>query len=325
MPSSKHLVHPELVPGLEAFPAYPAFNLDTASLAVLRAAPRQAPPTPDVPVELSERTVAGLNGAPDVRVMVYRPNAASGPRPAILHVHGGGYVLGSAEMSDAANRQLAHDLDCVIASVDYRLAPETSFPGNVEDCYAGLKWLHAAAAELGVDPARIAIKGESAGGGLAAGLGLMARDRGEVPVCFQLLVYPMIDDREPDEPHAWVGEFIWTRQSNRFGWASILGREPGGEGVSPYAAAARADDLSGLPPTFISVGALDLFLEEDVEYARRLARAGVAVELHVYPGAFHGYQLVGETSVGRRARRDEMEALGAAFAAPARASAAAAG
>ena len=134
----------------------------------------------------------------------------------------------------------------------------------------------------------------------------------------------MIDDREHPEPHAYVGEFIWTPQSNRFGWASLLGREPGGEGVSPYAAAARADDLSGLPATFISVGALDLFLEEDVEYARRLARAGVPVELHVYPGAFHGYQLVGETSLSRRARHYELEALRAALAAPSHAAKAAA-
>jgi acetyl esterase/lipase len=315
MPSSKHLVHPELLPGLEAFPAYPAFNLDTQVLASLRnAPPMRAVPTPDVPVEVSECVVPGLNGAPDVPVLVYRPKGGATPQPAILHIHGGGYVLGSAKMSDAANRQLAHDLGCVIASVDYRLAPETSFPGNVEDCYAGLKWLHGAAAELGVDPARIAIKGESAGGGLAAGLALMARDRGEVPVCFQLLVYPMIDDRDPAEPHAFVGEFIWNRQSNRFGWTSILGREPGGEGVSPYAAAARADDLCGLPPTFISVGALDLFLEEDVEYARRLARAGVPVELHVYAGAFHGFGLVGETGLSRRARDDELGALRAALA-----------
>jgi acetyl esterase/lipase len=316
MSSSKHLVHPQLLAGLEAFSAYPAFNLDTASLALMRQAPlAREPPTPDVPVEVSEHRASGLNGAPEVPLLVYRPKASAAARPAILHIHGGGYVLGSAKMSDAANRQLAHDLDCVIASVDYRLAPDTAFPGNVEDCYAGLTWLHGAAAQLGVDRKRIAIKGESAGGGLAAGLALMARDRGEVPVCFQLLVYPMIDDREPEEPHAYVGEFIWTRQSNRFGWSSLLGREPGGEGVSPYAAAARAENLSGLPPTFLSVGALDLFLEEDMEYARRLARAGVPVELHIYPGAFHGFGLVGETGLSRRARHDELEALRQALAA----------
>jgi acetyl esterase/lipase len=326
MPSSKHLVHPELLPGLEALPAYPAFNLTAETLPVIRSAPlRQAAPTPEVPVEVNERVVPGLNGAPDVRILVYRPRTErAGSRPAILHVHGGGYVLGSAQMSDAANRQLAHDLGCVIASVDYRLAPETSFPGNVEDCYAGLKWLRDNASELGVDLARIAIKGESAGGGLAAGLALMARDRGEVAVCFQLLIYPMIDDREHADAHGYVGEFIWTRESNRFGWASLLGRAPGGEGVSPYAAAARAEDLRGLPATFISVGALDLFLEEDVDYARRLTRAGVPVELHVYPGAFHGFGLVGETALSRRARHDELEALRFALVAPAAAAKAAA-
>ncbi|HLK24159.1 MAG TPA: alpha/beta hydrolase [Caulobacteraceae bacterium] len=316
MPSSKHLVHPELVPGLEAFPAYPAFTVDAATLPLLRSAPprpQREVATPGIGVE--GRVAPGSAGGPDVRVLVYRPKAASEPRPAILHVHGGGYVLGSAQMSDVANRVLARDLDCVIVSVDYRLAPETRFPGNLEDCYAGLKWLHANAPALGVDASRVAIKGESAGGGLAAGLALLARDRGEVAVAYQMLIYPMIDDREHPEPHGYVGEFIWNRESNRFGWASILGREPGGEGVSPYAAAARAETLAGLPATFIAVGALDLFLEENLEYARRLMRAGVPVELHVYPGAFHGFGLVGETALSRRADRDELEALRQAFAA----------
>ena len=183
----------------------------------------------------------------------------------------------------------------------------------MEDCYAALKWFHANAAELGFSPKRIAIGGESAGGGLAAALALVARDRGEVPIIHQQLVYPMLDDRSPAEPHPYAGEFGWTRGANRFGWKSLLGQEPGGEGVSPYAAPARAANLEGLPPTFIGVGALDLFLEEDLEYARRLTRAGVPVELHVYPGAFHGSDLVTTARISRMHARDQMEALRAAF------------
>jgi acetyl esterase/lipase len=216
-------------------------------------------------------------------------------------------------MSDAGNRQLATELGCVIVSVDYRLAPETPFPGPLEDCYAALRWLHDGAAKLGVDPARIATKGESAGGGLAAGLALLARDRGEIPIAFQCLTYPMIDDRPPADPNPYVGEFVWTPKSNRFGWRAYLGREPGGDDVSPYAAAARADDLAGLPSTLIIAAALDLFLEENLEYARRLARAGVAVELQLYPGAVHGFQMAGESELGRRYHRDCRDALAAAL------------
>ncbi|HTN91879.1 MAG TPA: alpha/beta hydrolase fold domain-containing protein, partial [Sorangium sp.] len=171
--------------------------------------------------------------------------------------------------------------------------------------------LHEGAAELGVDTGRLAIGGASAGGGLAACLGLLARDRDEVPLAFQLLLYPMLDDRTvtATDPHAHVGEFIWTRDGNRFGWTALLGREPGGDGVSPYAAAARAEDLAGLPPTYVGVGALDLFLEEDMEYARRLSRAGVPTELHVYPGAFHGFDRVPRARVSQAATRDYMDAL----------------
>ena len=217
--------------------------------------------------------------------------------------------LGTPEMSDAANKILAHKLQCVIASVDYRLSPETAHPGPVEDCYSGLKWLYDNAAELGVDPARIAVKGESAGGGLAAGLALLARDRGEVPVAYQCLTYPMIDDRPEQERHDYVGEFVWTRESNHFGWQSLLGCEPGSEGVSPYAAAARADDLTGLPATFIATASLDLFLEENLEFARRLTRAGVPMELHVYPGAFHGFQMAPEARASKQYAADVVNAL----------------
>lgn len=212
-------------------------------------------------------------------------------------------------------KSIVSTIGCVAVSVDYRLAPETPHPGPVEDCYAALTWLYTHAEELGVDTTRIALAGASAGGGLAAGLAVLTRDRGEVPLAFQLLIYPMLDDRTvtSTEPHPHTGEYIWTPEANRFGWTALLGQEPGGTGVSPYAAAARADHLEGLPPTFISVGALDLFLEEDMEYARRLMRAGVPTELHVYPGAFHGFNMVADAKVSQAMARDQFDALARAF------------
>ncbi|WNG24704.1 alpha/beta hydrolase [Cystobacter fuscus] len=309
--SSRHLVDPELLPVLDMFPA---LTLTREALPQQRAMGAQslfAAPKVVVPeVETVERRVPGPAGAPEVRVLVYKPRAAGERRPALLHIHGGGYILGSPDMSDARNVLLAKQLDCVIVSVDYRLAPETPFPGPVEDCYAALKWLHANADGLGVDTRRIAIGGESAGGGLAAALGLLARDRGEIPILFQWLLCPMLDDRTVvRDTSPLMGEFVWTRASNRFGWTSLLGREPGGEGISPYAAPARAESLAGLPPTFLNVGSLDLFLEEDIEYARRLASAGVPVELHVYPGGFHGFEMVGQSRLGKQSQHDSTEAL----------------
>jgi acetyl esterase/lipase len=220
-------------------------------------------------------------------------------------------VLGSADQDEGTVKEIVSAVGCAAVSVDYRLAPETPHPGPVEDCYAALMWLHAHAAELGVDPDRIAIGGASAGGGLAAALALLARDRGEVALAFQLLIYPMLDDRTVthSDPHPLTGEFIWTPDANRFGWFSLLGQEPGGADVSPYAAAARAEDLAGLPPTYISVGALDLFLEEDMEYARRLIRAGVPTELHVYPGAYHGFNMTPNARIVQSFTRDVTSAL----------------
>lgn len=290
---------------------FPIPEMDAEHLAAVRAAPSiPYPAAPAIPgIEVAEHFIKRDDGSPDVRVLVYRPIAESTASPAILQMHGGGMVLGTPEMSDATNRIHSAALGAVIVSVDYRLPPEHPFPAPLEDCYAALKWLHGNASELGVDPARIAVKGESAGGGLAAGLALLARDRGEVPVAFQCLTYPMIDDRSPSEPHLHTGEFVWTARSNRFGWSCYLGQEPGGEGVSQYAAPARAGNLSGLPPTLIITASLDLFLEENLEYARRLLRAGVPVELIVYPGAYHGFPMAGATSVNRRYERDICEAL----------------
>lgn len=307
---TRHLVDPELLAALDQ---WPVLKPDADKLPRLRAA-RNAllPPLQNAPdVACEERHLPGPDGAPDVRALVYRPRnvATAEALPAVLHIHGGGYILGSPEMSDLMNVNTARNVGCVVVSVDYRLAPETPHPGPVEDCYAGLRWLHEHADELGVDRHRIAIKGESAGGGLAAGLALLARDRGEYAIAHQHLMYPMIDDREPASPHPYVGEFVWTRESNRFGWRCLLGTEPGSPDISPYAAAARATDLTTLPSAWIATGALDLFLEENLEYARRLTRAAVPVELHVYPGAYHGYPIAANARVARQTNIDSERAL----------------
>jgi len=250
-------------------------------------------------------------------MLTYTPTQSAVGRPAYLHIHGGGYVVGSAEMDTPFCTELVREHDCVVVSVDYRLAPETCFPGNVEDCYAALLWLRDNAQALGADPNRIAIGGISAGGGLAAGLALLARDRGEVTIIHQHLISPMLDDREPADRHPFTGEFVWTRESNHFGWRSLLGKPPGSPDISPYAAAARADDLRNLPPTFISIGALDLFLEENLEYARRLARAGVPVEFHLYPGGYHGFSFTASARVSQQHLRNHHDALRAVFSRPA--------
>ena len=305
-------IDPELAPILTMFPS---LRLDAATLDQTRAQMATmfagAPVSPEPPTSVSEHRVPGSAGAPPVRVLMYKPQGVEHGLPAILHIHGGGYVMGAPEGSDQANRVLASELQCVIVSVDYRLAPETSHPGPVEDCYAALCWLSANADELGVDTARIGVKGESAGGGLAAALTLLSRDRGGPTLAFQHLIYPMLDDRSctASEQNPFVGQFIWTPENNAFGWSALLGAAPGTPDISPYAAPARATDLANLPPAFISIGDLDLFLEEDLDYARRLRRAGVSTELHVYPGAFHGFELVANARVSQEAMRNSTEAL----------------
>jgi len=248
---------------------------------------------------------------PAVRVRSYRPIDQPSKLPALLWIHGGGYVMGDIEQDDRVMKQLVNRIGCVAVSVDYRLAPEHPFPAPVEDCYAGLKWLFGHADELGVERSRIAIGGASGGGGLAAGLALMVRDRGEVPVAFQLLIYPMIDDRNvTPASYAITDPRMWHRESNRLGWKAYLGRDGGGADVSPYAAASRATDLSKLPPAYIPVGALDLFVDENIEYAQRLIQAGVPTELHVYPGAFHGFDLFAPSAkVSKQFKADRDNAL----------------
>ena len=253
----------------------------------------------------------GAKGDPDVRVRAYRPTDQPGRLPALYWIHGGGYVMGDIEQDDRLMRQRVKRIGCVAVSVDDRLAPEHPVPAPVEDCYAGLKWLFRHTDELGVEPSRIAIGGASGGGGLTAGLALLIRDRGEVRVAFQLLIYPMIDDRNATAAaHAITDARVWNRESNLLGWKAYLGRDGGGPDVSPYAAAARATDLTNLPPAYIPVGALDLFVDENIEYAQRLIQAGVPTELHVYPGAFHGFDLFAPSAmVSKQFKADRDDAL----------------
>ena len=309
-PGSRHLVDPQLLGILEVFPES---ELNEQTLATARAMefPFPTDPVASEAVSMVRRQVPGPDGAPPVELLVYTPKAASSARPCIFHMHGGGYVAGTAASHEPLHRSLALAADCVVASVEYRLAPETPFPGAIEDCYAALAFVFAEAAKLGIDPQCVGVMGESAGGGLAASLALLARDRGQYALAFQHLIYPMIDDRTCvlREPHPYAGEFIWTAQKNHFGWASLLGVPPGSPEVSPYAAAARATDLGGLPPAYIASAALDLFIDDNLDYARRLMRAGVPVELHVYPGAFHAFDLFPDSEVARTANRDSLAAL----------------
>ena len=267
---------------------------------------------PDLPdIVTGEIHVESAFGAKPIRVLTYRPVRSDDPLPVIVHIHGGGFVMGAPEMKDVENRLCASALQCAIYSVDHRLAPEAPHPAPVEDIYSVFVWLHANASQLGLDPGRIGIKGESGGGGFAAAAALYARDQQGPKFAFQHLIYPMIDDRTAvrKDLHPHVGEFVWTQEHNYFGWHSLLGREPGSAGVSPYAAASRAADVSNLPPTYISVGGLDLFLEENMTYADRLSRAGVPVEFHMYPRAYHGFYQATNARVTKQAERDNHEAL----------------
>jgi acetyl esterase/lipase len=309
---SLHLVDPTLRPLLEMLPQ---ISLTADILPAMRERPSMLPPADEALATLEIHTVPSPAGAPDIDLHVFRPAGVTGVLPCIYHIHGGGYVMGKVSDYDPLVRPLIADLQCVMVSVEYRLAPETNFPGPIEDCYAGLAWTIANADRLGIDPTRLGVMGQSAGGGYAAALALMVRDRGEHTLAFQHLIYPMLDDRTcTSAPHPYAGEFIWTAQSNRFGWTSLLGHAPGGDDVSPYAAPARAIDLGNLPPAYIATGALDLFVDEDVDYAARLIRAGVPVELHVYPGGYHAFDIFADGPVSQQARRDSHEALRRALA-----------
>jgi len=253
----------------------------TAMLAMI-----EVPPNPRV--TSLDRAVPGQDGAPDLRVRIYRPVAASGTLPGVYFIHGGGFVLGDIEGEDAVATMICDQVGAVVVSVDYRLAPEHPHPAPVEDCYAGLAWTARHAAELGIDVDRLAIYGGSAGGGLAIASAMLARDRGFPTLRFQMPIYPMIDDRnETPSSHEITDVGIWDRVGNIEAWGWYLG----GAEADEYAAPARAQNLVGLPPTYIDVGTVDLFRDEDIAFAMRLMQAGVPTELHVTPGSYHGSEV----------------------------------
>ncbi|WP_435110938.1 alpha/beta hydrolase [Nocardiopsis synnemataformans] len=274
VPSS---ITPEMVPGMRA----------------------QRPPETDTDLTLDgaytvvEHHAPGHEGA-DIPLIVCRPTAAAGPVGALYWAHGGGMIFGSHRGPGLLQvLELTRELGLALVSVGYRLAPEHPHPTPVEDCYAGLTWITENAVELGIDTGKLVLGGESAGGGLAAATALLARDRGGPALQGQLLLCPMLDDRNDSvSARQMAGVGVWDRTSNATGWNALLGQAAGGPDVSPYAAPARATDLSGLPPAFLDVGSAETFRDEVVDYASRIWQAGGSAELHVWPGGFHGFDIL---------------------------------
>ncbi|MET9771414.1 alpha/beta hydrolase [Streptomyces sp. NPDC006415] len=303
---------PEMAAALAAEPLSPTVldGLDREGLAAVRAARANAgfPPPAEGVLVRDHR----LPGPDPVRVRVYRPRAADPrPLPCLVWIHGGGMVLGTPEADDARVSRYVLEAGCAVVSVDYRLAPEHPYPEPVEDCYRALRWTAEQAGALGIDPERLAVGGISAGGGLAAATALLARDRGGPRLAFQLLLCPMLDDRNTTHSSREFTEAVtWPRANNLYGWAALLGPSAGGDDVSPYAAPARATDLSGLPPAYVDVGELEVFRDECAQYALRLIAAGVSTEFHLWPGAFHGFDgTLPHLTLPRRAAAEQIAVL----------------
>ncbi len=302
------MIDPELAAMIELLP-----KIDLADPVAARRAFEEilAAITFEIPgietLQIDDRMVPGADGDPHVPVRVYRPASASAPSrvPGILMIHGGGFVIGSVEAEHAGAALTAIGTGAVVVSVDYRLAPEHPFPAGLHDCYAALQYLHAEADALGVDPERVALSGVSAGGGLAAATALLARDHGGPPVCFQMLQIPELDDRlQTGSMQTFVDSPMWNRPLAVQSWQAYLGPLYGTADVPAYAAPARADDLSGLPPAYVSTAENDPLRDEGITYAQRLLQAGVSVELHQFPGTFHGSALVTSAAVSKRSQRE---------------------
>jgi acetyl esterase/lipase len=294
---------PELADALAAMPEAPV----TITPEMIRDR-REVPPIPPEeiiagrPVVYADRTIPGPAGAPDLTATILqRPDRQPGG-PAVYYIHGGGMITGDRWVGIPTVLDWITDLDAIMITVEYRRAPEHPYPTPVDDCYAGLRWVAEHQAELGYDPARLAIAGASAGGGLAAGVTLRARDEGGPALAAQVLIYPMLDDRnETVSSHQFDGFGPWDRGSNDTGWDAYLGDRRRTAGVPIYAAPARATDLSNLPPTFIDVGSAEVFRDEDVAYATQIWADGGVCELHVWPGGFHSFDMAAPSATLSRA------------------------
>jgi acetyl esterase/lipase len=290
---------------------FPDFDFSLDKLPAMRSASMFEPQSAS-DVERIELTTKGSG----VALSVLRPFESADEPPVLFWMHGGGMVIGNRHMDDARLIEWCRSLGCVCISVEYRLAPEASYPAPLDDCEAGLRFIVEHADDLRIDPRRIGIGGHSAGGALAAGLALRWRDGANVPLAFQYLEYPMLDDRGLTASSQLEGLPVWTRESNVFGWRSYLGDRYGTDDVPADAAPARATELSGLPTTFIVVGTADCLRDESIDFAARLCRAAVPTELHVYAGAVHGFEMFADTAVARTAARDGADRLARQFGRP---------
>jgi acetyl esterase/lipase len=304
---------PELQPVIDANPPPPLGGL-TLDMVVASRALFDAAPRPDLRgglIDAVDHTVAGGDGSPDKVITVFRRSDRGPARPLLYVTHPGGMVVGNRFTGIDTVLDWVDSLDVIVATVEYRLAPEWPHPAAAEDCYAGLVWFADHSEELGGDPERLAVVGGSAGGGLAASVAIMARDRAKPTILAQLLMCPMLDDRNDSvSSRQFDGIGIWDRQMNELGWTALLGPARGGPGVSPYAAPSRLTDFSGLPPAFIDVGSAEVFRDEAVDYATRLWAAGVQAELHVWAGGYHGFATPGnESRLSRQARAAQVNWL----------------